>query len=208
MYVKLCMMVILVKLYFQWPLLYFRVTALSNSSNWKYYVLIRLSQNFVRLLIMSGRAWIYHYFDLHRCSREIIDIFPCLNKSISDTFKAKSFKCCMILTLLGVCIFIVGLITFTFFQGHRSVRNHHHHHLSLNHEGHWGTTDDFATSFLHFPLLSTALWDLADSRPVHSLMLSSHLFLCLPCLLPPFTVPCKMVLARPDERETWPCHCS
>ena len=33
-------------------------------------------------------------------------------------------------------------------------------------------------------------------------------FLCLPCLLPPFTVPCKMVLARPDERETWSYHCS
>ena len=32
--------------------------------------------------------------------------------------------------------------------------------------------------------------------------------LCLPCLLPPFTVPCKMVLARPDEREAWPYHCS
>ena len=25
---------------------------------------------------------------------------------------------------------------------------------------------------------------------------------------PPFAVPCKMVLARPDERETWPYHCS
>ena len=55
-----------------------------------------------------------------------------------------------------------------------------------------------------FSLFSTALWDLANSRPVHSLMLSSHLFLCLPCLHPPFTVPCKMVLARPDELETWP----
>ena len=33
-------------------------------------------------------------------------------------------------------------------------------------------------------------------------MLSSHLFLCLPCLLPPVIVPCKKVLARPDERET------
>ena len=36
---------------------------------------------------------------------------------------------------------------------------------------------------------------------------------CLPisssvCLVPPFTVPCKMVLARPEERETWPYHCS
>ena len=84
----------------------------------------------------------------------------------------------------------------------------HHHHLSLDHEGHWGTTDDFATSFLHFFLFSTALWDLANSMPVHSLMLSSHLFLCLPCLLPPFSVPCKIVLAKPDEQETWPYHCS
>ena len=32
----------------------------------------------------------------------------------------------------------------------------------------------------------TALWGSANSRPVHSLMLSSHLFFCLPCLLPPF----------------------
>ena len=28
---------------------------------------------------------------------------------------------------------------------------HHHHHLSLNLVGRWGTTDDFATSFLHLP---------------------------------------------------------
>ena len=62
--------------------------------------------------------------------------------------------------------------------------------------------------FLHFSLFSTALWDLANSRPVHSLMLSSHLFFCLPCLLPPLTVPCKIVLARPDEWETCPYYCS
>ena len=88
------------------------------------------------------------------------------------------------------------------------VNVHHYHHLSLNREGRWGITDDSATSFLHFSLFSTALWDLPNSRPVHSLLLSSHLFLCPPCLLPPFTVPCKMVLARPDERETLPYHCS
>ena len=77
-------------------------------------------------------------------------------------------------------------------------------HLSLNREGRWGTTDNFATSFfsLHFSLFSAALWDLPNSRPAHSLMLSSYLFLCLPFRLPPFTVPCQMVLARPDERET------
>ena len=51
--------------------------------------------------------------------------------------------------------------------------HHHRHHQSLNREGRWGTTDDFATSFLHFSLFSTALWDLPNSRPVHSLT-SSH----------------------------------
>ena len=39
-------------------------------------------------------------------------------------------------------------------------------HLSLNREGRWGTINDFATSFLHFSLFSTALWDLANSRLV------------------------------------------
>ena len=79
---------------------------------------------------------------------------------------------------------------------------------SITGEESLGTTDNFTASFLHFPLFSTALWDFPNSRPVHSLMLSSYLFLFLPCLLPPFTVPCKMVLARPDERETWPYLCS
>ena len=47
-----------------------------------------------------------------------------------------------------------------------SWHHHHHHHQSLNREGRWGTTDDFATSFLHCSLFSTALWDLLNSRPV------------------------------------------
>ena len=63
----------------------------------------------------------------------------------------------------------------------------HHHHLYLNRKGCWGTTDDFTTSFLHFSLYS-ALWNLAKSRPVHSPMLSSHIFLCLPCLLTPLSL--------------------
>ena len=88
-----------------------------------------------------------------------------------------------------------------------SSSSHHSHHLSLIHESQWGTTDVFANSFLHFSLFSTALWDLANSRPVHSLMLSSHLFRSLPCLFSPFAVPCKMVSARPGERETWPYYC-
>ena len=43
-----------------------------------------------------------------------------------------------------------------------------HHHLSLNREGCWGTTGDFATSFLHLSLFSTARCDLAISC-VHAL---------------------------------------
>ena len=58
-----------------------------------------------------------------------------------------------------------------------------------------------------FPVLHCPL-GLANSRPLNSLMLSSHLFLYLPCFLPPYTVPCNMVLVRPDEREKKPFHCS
>ena len=69
---------------------------------------------------------------------------------------------------------------FHYFLLPTSSSSSHHHHLSLNREGRWGTTYDFATSFLHFSLFSTALWDLANSRTVHSLILSSHLFpVCL-----------------------------
>ena len=43
---------------------------------------------------------------------------------------------------------------------------------------------------------------------VHTLMLSSHRFLCLPLRLPPWTVPCKIVLASPDDRMACPYHFS
>ena len=84
-------------------------------------------------------------------------------------------------------------------------RIHLHLHLSLNRKGRRGTTDDFAISFVPFSLFFTALCHSANSRSVHSLMLSSHLCFCgLPRLLLPFTAPCKIVSARPDERETRP----
>ena len=53
--------------------------------------------------------------------------------------------------------------------------------------------------FTIFSLFSFILWDLANSSPVFP-----HLRLF--CRLPPFTVPCKVILARPDERETYPYH--
>ena len=55
-------------------------------------------------------------------------------------------------------------------------------------EGRRGTTDEFATIPFHLDLFSAALVELAKSIPVHSLILSSHIFFCLPLFLFPFTV--------------------
>ena len=71
-------------------------------------------------------------------------------------------------------------------------------------EGRRGTADEFATIPFHLDLFSAALVELAKSIPVHSLILSSHLFFCLPLLLFPFTVPCRIVFAKPEDLETWP----
>ena len=75
-------------------------------------------------------------------------------------------------------------------------------------EGRRGTTDEFATIPLHLVLFSAALVELSKSIPVHSLILSSHLFFCLPLFLFPFTVPCRIVFAKPEDLETWPNHLS
>ena len=75
-------------------------------------------------------------------------------------------------------------------------------------EGRRGTTDEFATIPFHLDLFSAALVELAKSIPVHSLILSSHLFFCLPLFLFPFTVPCRIVFAKPEDLETWPNHLS
>ena len=75
-------------------------------------------------------------------------------------------------------------------------------------EGRRGTTDEFATIPFHLDLFSAALVELAKSIPVHSLILSSHIFFCLPLFLFPFTVPCRIVFAKPGDLETWPNHLS
>ena len=50
-----------------------------------------------------------------------------------------------------------------------------------------------ATMPFHPSLSSAALRESPNPIPVHSLMLSSHLFFCLPLLLDPFAVPCRIV---------------
>ena len=79
---------------------------------------------------------------------------------------------------------------------------------SLNLGGRWGTTDDVATIPFHPSLSSAALRESPNPIPVHSLMLSSHLFFCLLLLFPPFTVPCRIVFAMPEDLEMWPYHLS
>ena len=75
-------------------------------------------------------------------------------------------------------------------------------------EGRQGTTDEFATTHLHNVLFSAALVELVKSIPVHPLILTSHLFFFLPLFLCPFTVPCRIVFAKPENFETWPNHLS
>ena len=71
-------------------------------------------------------------------------------------------------------------------------------------EGRRCTKDEFATIPFHLILFSAALVELAKSIPVHSLILSSHLFFCLPLFLFPFTVNCRIVFGKPEDLETWP----
>ena len=79
---------------------------------------------------------------------------------------------------------------------------------SLNLRGRRGTTDDVATIPFHPSQSSAALRESPNPIPVHFLMLSSHPFFCLPLLLAPFTVPCRIVFAMPEDLEMWPYHLS
>ena len=80
---------------------------------------------------------------------------------------------------------------------------------SLNLEGRRGTTDDVATIPFNPFLSSVALRESPNTIPVHSLMLSSHLFFCLPLLLAPFTVPCRIVWSvQVYTFRFWRCCCS
>ena len=81
-------------------------------------------------------------------------------------------------------------------------------HLSGSLADCWGTTVHFTTSFLHSSRFSAFRSMIFHSVPVHSLMLSSHRFLCLPLRLPLWTVPCRIVLASPDDHVTCPYHFS
>ena len=72
----------------------------------------------------------------------------------------------------------------------------------------WGATDDLATSSLHSSRLSDFLMAAPSVMPVHSGMFSSHFFFCLPLLRLPCTVPCRIVMASPEDLVMCPYHFS
>ena len=80
---------------------------------------------------------------------------------------------------------------------------------SLNLDGRRGTTDGVATIPFHPSLSSAALRESRNSIHVHSLMLSSHIFLFIspPLFLAP-SVPCRIVFAMPWDLEMRPYHLS
>ena len=74
--------------------------------------------------------------------------------------------------------------------------------------GRRGAITDLLTTSRHPFRSFDTLRDSAARRQVQSLILSSHLFLWPPLLLPPLTVPCMIVFERPEDLETWPYHFS
>ena len=78
----------------------------------------------------------------------------------------------------------------------------------LNLEGCWGSIDAVATFLLHISLSSAALRELPNAKPVHSLILYSHRPFCLPLLLTPFTVLCRVVVDIPEDLEMLQCYLS
>ena len=83
-----------------------------------------------------------------------------------------------------------------------------HLHLSHSLADHWGITLGFTTNFLHSLQFLAFPSMVFHSRAVHSLMLSSHHFLCLSLRLPPYTVPSRILLASPDDLVMCPYHFS
>ena len=69
----------------------------------------------------------------------------------------------------------------------------------------WGATD-VATLSLHFILFSASLTASQNFNHVHSAMFFSQRFFWRPLFAPPCTVPCKIVLASPDDLDTCPNH--
>ena len=77
-----------------------------------------------------------------------------------------------------------------------------------------GGLDIFTLLYL-ISSLSPSLWETARYRlkyclkgPLNPKQPTNQIFFCLPLFLFPFTVPCRIVFAKPEDLETWPNHFS
>ena len=89
-----------------------------------------------------------------------------------DFLSLENMHVCRLSSFMRVCACMHTFVhTRTYMCAHTCTHTLHLH-LPLNHKGRSDATDYFTTSFLlfFFLLFSTALWDLANSRPVQSLM--------------------------------------
>ena len=88
--VKLCMMLYLLNFtqsyHLQSPWLYFKVTAVLNSFNWEFYVLIKWVETLYNRWLCQVDHEYTTIFDFHTCSMEMIDIFPHLKKMLMLAF--------------------------------------------------------------------------------------------------------------------------
>ena len=96
--------------------------------NRKLYVLIRWSWNFIGLLSTSSKSWIYFLFWWSHIFKGDNWHFLIWKKNFGfflDNINVRSFKLCMIITLLGAYIVILGLMTLSLILFHceRCVRN-------------------------------------------------------------------------------------
>ena len=123
--------------------------------------------------------------------------FPTQN----NEFRQENIVHLIILTSSVVAI-IVFCFVFVFVNNFTSL------HLSLSLVDRWGTKDDRATTVLHSSLLSAFRRASPNFNPVHSDTLFSHLLFCLPLLLPPCTVPCRIIFASPVDLVLCPYHLS
>ena len=133
--------------------------------------LIQLGWHFVGLLITSSSSCTYHYFIyiyiFRICPREKTYFLVWRENKQTNKHSRCLFLWHCWSEIVQICLTIALL---------------HHHHLSLNHEGRW-LPQMISQPVSSFSLFSSALWDLANSRPVHFPMMSFHLFfplsLCL-----------------------------
>ena len=125
---------------------------------------------------------IYHFFRIGQCYWLDQSVKVKSETDIRQSFTSKKFLLAANFNLLPVTCY-----------------------LSHSHGDRWGATD-IATLSLHLILFSASLRALQNFNPVHSEILFSQRFFCLPLLLPPCTVPCRIVLESPDDLDTCPNH--